>query len=96
MSACAHTYINDTLNEWKSNLSSEQDGDSTKFQKIDVESKVQLTLTYAIKENKWSYSLTTTKAANEEDIENTLNFSFNILEILINLFFKFVFHTFIG
>ena len=34
-------------------------GDSTKFQKIDVESNVQLTQTSVIKENERSYSMTT-------------------------------------
>ncbi|KAK7846856.1 hypothetical protein CFP56_007406 [Quercus suber] len=33
-------YVSDTSNEYDSNLSSEQDGDSTKFQKVDVESNV--------------------------------------------------------
>ena len=97
MSACAHTYISNTLNEQKSNLSSEQDGNSTKFQKIDVESKVQLTLTNTHIQGKQKELFTDYyKATKEEDIKNTLNFSFNLLEILINLFFKFIFHTFIG
>ena len=36
-------------------------GDSTKFQKIDVESNVQLTPTSVIKKSKRSYSMTTRK-----------------------------------
>ncbi|KAL4609740.1 hypothetical protein ACB092_08G003300 [Castanea dentata] len=44
-----------------SNLLSEQGGDSTKFQKVDVKSNVQLTPTSAIKENKRSCSVTSTK-----------------------------------
>ena len=43
-------YISDISNECD-NLSSEQDSDSTKFQKVDVESNVQLTPTFVIKEN---------------------------------------------
>ena len=44
-----------------SNLSSEQGYDSTKFQKVDVESNVQLTPTSVIKENKRSCLVTSTK-----------------------------------
>ena len=54
-------YINDTLNECSSNLSSEQGGDSTKFLKVDVQSNVQLTPTFVLKENKRTYSVTITK-----------------------------------
>ena len=50
-------YISDTSNEYNSNLSSEQGGNSTRFQKIDVQSDVQLTPTYP----KRAYSVTTTK-----------------------------------
>ena len=38
-----------------------QGGDSTKFQKIDVQSNVQLIPTSVLKENKRTYSVTTTK-----------------------------------
>ena len=50
-------YISDTSNEYNSNLSSEQGGNSTRFQKIDVQSDVQLTPTYP----KRTYLVTTTK-----------------------------------
>ena len=50
-------YISNTSNEYNSNLSSEQGGDSTMFQKVDVQSDVQLTPTYP----KRTYSVTTTK-----------------------------------
>ena len=50
------TYINDTLNDCESNLSSERD-DSTNLQRIDVAINVQLTPISAIMEYKWSYSL---------------------------------------
>ena len=46
------TYISDTLNECSSNLSSEQGGNSTKFQKVDVQSNVQLTPTFVIMKTK--------------------------------------------
>ena len=42
-------YISDTPNECNNNLSSEQGGDSTKFQKVDVQSEVQLTPRFVIK-----------------------------------------------
>jgi len=54
-------YISGTSNECDNNLSSEQDGDFTKFQKVDVESNVQLTPTFIIKENKMSYLVTIMK-----------------------------------
>ena len=54
-------YISGISNECDNNLSSKQDGDSTKFQKVDVESNVQLIQTFVIKENKRSYSVTTVK-----------------------------------
>ena len=50
------TYINDTLNDCESNLSSERD-DSTNLQRIDVAINVQLTPISAIMEYEWSYSL---------------------------------------
>ena len=43
------------------NLSIEQGGDFTKFQKVDVQSNVQLTPTFVLKENKRTYSGTTAK-----------------------------------
>ncbi|KAK7818131.1 hypothetical protein CFP56_041794, partial [Quercus suber] len=52
----SQAYISGTSNECDNNLSSEQDGDFTEFQKVDVESNVQLTPTFIIKENKRSYS----------------------------------------
>ena len=54
-------YISGTTNDCESNLLSEQNNDSTKLQKIDVGGNVQLTPTSALKENKMSYSMTTTK-----------------------------------
>ena len=54
-------YISDTSNECSINLSIEQGGDCMKFQKVDVESNVQLTPTFVLKENKRTYSGTTTK-----------------------------------
>ena len=54
-------YISDTSNECSNNLSTEEDGDCTKFQKLDVQSNVQLTPTSILKENKRAYSGTTTK-----------------------------------
>ena len=54
-------YISDTSNECSINLSTEQGGDCMKFQKVDVESNVQLTPTFVLKENKRTYSGTTTK-----------------------------------
>ena len=54
-------YISDTSNERSINLSIEQGGDCMKFQKVDVQSNVQLTPTSVLKENKRTYSGTTTK-----------------------------------
>ena len=54
-------YISDTSNKCSSNLSSKQGSDSTKFQKVNVQSNVQLTPTFVLKENKRTYSVTTTK-----------------------------------
>ena len=48
-------YISNISNECSSNLSSEQGGDSTKFQKVDVQSNVQHTPTFVLKENKMTY-----------------------------------------
>ena len=71
-------YISDTSNECSSNLSSEQGGDSTKFQKVDVQSNVQLTLTYVLKENKRTYSVTIMKQQRKKIQKNTLKFFFSI------------------
>ena len=54
-------YSSDTSNECSNNLSVEEDGDCTKFQKLDVQSNVQLTPTSVVEENKRAYSGTTTK-----------------------------------
>ena len=54
-------YISDTSNECNTNLSTKQGGDCTKFQKVDVQSNVQLTPTFVLKENKRTYSGTPTK-----------------------------------
>ena len=64
-------YINDTSNECNNNLSSEQDGDSTEFQKVDVQSNEQLTPTSVIKENKRTYSVTTMKQQRKK-VQRTL------------------------
>ena len=66
----SHAYISGTTNDCESNLSGEQNSDSTKLQKIDVEGNIQLTLTPAFKEKKMSYSMNTTKQ--EEDIKSYL------------------------
>ena len=44
----------------------EPDDDSTKLQRINVESNVQLTPAYAFMENKIIYSMTTTKQQNKK------------------------------
>ena len=54
-------YISNISNECSNNLSTEEDGDYTKFQKLDVQSNKQLTLTSVLKENKRAYSGTTIK-----------------------------------
>ncbi|KAK9996037.1 hypothetical protein SO802_020723 [Lithocarpus litseifolius] len=54
-------YISDTSNECSINLPTEQGGDCTKFQKVDVQSNVQLTPTSVLKENKRTYLGITTK-----------------------------------
>ena len=64
-------YINDTSNECSSNLSSEQGSDSTKFLKVDVQSNVQLTPTFVLKEIKMTYSMTITKQQRKK-IQKTL------------------------
>ena len=64
-------YISDISNECSSNLSSEQGGDSTKFQKVDVQSNVQLTPTSLLKENERTYSVTITKQQRKK-IQKTL------------------------
>ena len=71
-------YISDTSNECSNNLSIEEDGDCTKVQKLDVQTNVQLTPTFVLKENKRAYSGTTTKQTKEEDTKNTLKLSFNL------------------
>ncbi|KAK9999026.1 hypothetical protein SO802_018629 [Lithocarpus litseifolius] len=63
-------YISDTSNECSNNLSTEEDGDCTKFQKH-VQSNVQLTPTSVLKENKRAYSGTTTKQQRKK-IQKTL------------------------
>lgn len=50
-----------TTNDCESNLSSEQDDDSTKLQKFGLESNVQLTPTSTLKEYKMIYSMTNMK-----------------------------------
>ena len=78
-------YISDTSNGCSSNFSSEQGGDSIKFQKVDVQSNVQLTPTSMLKENKRTYLVTITKQQRKK-IQKTLFkvfFFFNFLEILI-------------
>ena len=79
-------YINDTSNECSSNLSSEQGSDSTKFLKVDVQSNVQLTPTFVLKEIKRTYSMTIIKQQRKK-IQKTLFkvffFFFNSFEILI-------------
>ena len=57
----SQAYISGITNDCESNLSSEQNSNSTKLQKTDVEGNIQLTPTSALKENKMSYSMTTTK-----------------------------------
>ena len=64
-------YISDTSNECSNNLSIEEDGDCTKFQKLDVQSNVQLTPTFVFKENKIANSRTATKQQ-RKNIQKTL------------------------
>ena len=76
-------YISYTSNECNNKLSSEQDGDFTKFQIVYVQSYVQLTPTSVIKENKKGIFSDFYEATKEEDTKNTLKLSFNLFEILI-------------
>ena len=55
-----------------------QGGDSTKFQKIDGQSNVQLIRTSVLKENKRTYSVTTTKQQKKKNTKNALKLSFNL------------------
>ena len=71
-------YISDTSDECSNNLSIEEDGNCTKFQKLDVQSNVQLTPTFVLKENKRTYSGTTTKQQRKKIQKNTLKLSFNL------------------
>ena len=71
-------YISDTSNECSNNLSIEEDGDCTKFQKLDVQSNVQLTLTSVLKENKRAYSGTTVKQQRKKIQKKSLKLSFNL------------------
>ncbi|XP_050278994.1 uncharacterized protein LOC126720529 isoform X2 [Quercus robur] len=64
-------YISDSSNECSNNLSIEEDGDCTKFQKLDVQTNVQLTPTSVLQENKRAYSGTTTKQQRKK-IQKTL------------------------
>ncbi|XP_075674499.1 uncharacterized protein LOC142643681 isoform X2 [Castanea sativa] len=64
-------YISDASNECSNNLSTEEDGDCTIFQKLEVQSNVQLTPTSILKENKRPYSETTTKQQRKK-IQKTL------------------------
>ena len=64
-------YISDTSNECSNNLSIEEDSDCTKFQKLDVQSNVQLTPASVLKENKMAYLGTTTKQQRKK-IQKTL------------------------
>ena len=61
ISSHSQAYISSTTNDYESKLSSEQNGDFTKLQKISFQDNVQLTPTFALKENKMSYSMTSTK-----------------------------------
>lgn len=77
-SICCNTFLNlfycqayIISNEYNNKLSSEQDGDSTKFQKVYVQSYVQLTPTSVIKENKMAYFVTSTKQQRKK-IQRTL------------------------
>ena len=71
-------YISDTSNECSNNLSTEEDRDCTKFQKLDVQSNVQLTPTSVLKENKRFIFRNYYKATKEEDTKNTLKLYFNL------------------
>ena len=62
-------YISDTSNECSNNLSTEEDGDCTKFQKLDIQSNVQLTPKGHIQG--------LLQRNTDEDTKNTLKLSFN-------------------
>ena len=55
----------------------EPDDDSTKLQRTNVESNVQLTPTYAFMENKMIYSTTTTKQQKKKIQKNSLKLQNN-------------------
>ena len=55
----------------------EPDDDSTKLQRIDVESNEQLTPTYAFMKNKMIYSTTTTKQQKKKIQKNSLKLQNN-------------------
>ena len=71
-------YISDTSNECSSNLSREQCGDSTKFQKVDAQSNEQLTPTSVLKENKRTHSVTTMKQQRKK-MQKTLKVVFQFI-----------------
>ena len=60
-SACSIARLTSVILQMNVNLSTEQGGDFTKFQKVDVQSNVQLTPTFVLKENKRTYLGTTVK-----------------------------------
>ena len=62
-----------------------QDGDCTKFQKLDVQSNLQLTPTSVFKENKIAYSRTTTKQQRKK-IQKTLQSCLSISKIFYTQF----------
>ena len=60
-STCSIARLTSVILQMNVNLSTEQGGDFTKFQKVDVQSNVQLTPTFVLKENKRTYLGTTVK-----------------------------------
>ena len=62
-----------------------QDGDCTKFQKLDVQSNLQLTPTSVFKENKIAYSRTTIKQQRKK-IQKTLQSCLSISKIFYTQF----------
>ena len=62
-----------------------QDGDCTKFQKLDVQSNLQLTPTSVFKENKIAYSRTTIKQQRKK-IQKTLQSYLSISQIFYTQF----------
>ena len=62
-----------------------QDGDCTKFQKLDVQSNLQLTPTSVFKENKIAYSRTTIKQQRKK-IQKTLQSYLSISKIFYTQF----------